>query len=233
MRHSEQFFAERYVGALTNKMMRLYTGWLNIRSFLVYDLQSMVIGLTFPLIFLWYQSWVLGVGMLVRGVLYVGTLTLLHRRRYPYVKESTLAGSQLNGKLSDVISNNQVVRVSGTFDQESQRRREAIQEYKDITRKSRRRKSMVGIIDGFISSSFDLGMVAIAVYLWLQGEVTPGVIVMVLTYTGSISSRLQTASNLVSQWYDLISNSGEMVSILDLPYDVVDGVQAPLLAVKK
>ena len=92
---------------------------------------------------------------------------------------------------------------------------------------------MVGIIDGFISSSFDLGMVAIAVYLWLQGEVTPGVIVMVLTYTGSISSRLQTASNLVSQWYDLISNSGEMVSILDLPYDVVDGVQAPLLAVKK
>ena len=231
--HSEQFFADTFVGSLTKKMSKIFRSWLNFRRLFMYDVKGLVLGFVFPLAFLWIQASALGWVTLARAIAYSVMLYFLQERKSPSQQAASLEDSALSGSISDIVSNHQTVRYFGATDREFSRRQQAIAKRKNITWASWRRGEVIRGVDGIMSFIFDSGIVAYAAWLRLQGQISAGVIVMVISYSTSISGNLRNLAHILRQWYDTTSDAGEMVAIMQQPVDIADVAHARVLEISQ
>lgn len=210
--HSHSYFSDRFAGSLMSKIGNV-TGALShlIPEFLYSPLEAVVRLLISLLIIVSVD--------LRTGTLFLGLVTVLLVVNYflapikeNRARERAAAQSTLRGQITDMFTNVGAVRQYSRSEYESSRVRTLTD---DLLRKSYRSWFMTDVmltINSFLVFAFSLGMFWFLTTEWMNGSVTTGSFVMVLSLVASVSTTLL----FIGRTFNMMARSvGEMKEGLD------------------
>ena len=162
-------------------------------------------------------------------MMFIGVFSLFTRRVREYGKIYADARSVSTGKLVDTITNIWNVKthsrtlfeeqyLSGYFDEEAgaNKRMSNYSEY-------------LQLLQGFMRNVLALGMTLLAAYLWWQGMVSVGDVVLVFSLSMSV---LRMARDGTRRMFDLMERISDIRDALDtvvVPHEITDIPSAPMI----
>lgn len=232
-KHSYDYFTGVFIGALVARVKRYISSFENIFDYVVFSVWWA--GLKLSLIFVvlvWIAPLLAGI-FFVWLVLYIGLTALFIKKKMAKDLLTAEANSYTTGVLADVLTNIFNVKIFG-----SQKREEIL--FKDATLKEerlRRRAWYFGgyqyAFQGFFIGMFEfVGMYA-AVYLWIQGHISAGTIVLMQVYIyASFDSVWNISKNFTRAMY-AVAEAKEMVDVFEMQPSVMDPVDPLPCAITK
>jgi len=221
-RHSYEFFSNRFSGSLVSQSRRFLDAFSTIEDTAVWSLWLSGIRLASMLVVLAFFLPFLGFMFFLSIVLVSSAAMPLLRAQQRRDAEEAEEGTKVTGRFSDVVSNILNVKMFAASDTEQ----DAYREYTEREERARRRSWMAFIrfsaVQNGLSTSFQIGMFAYALFAWFRGEITAGTVVLVQTYLAGIWGIVWDISNAVSRMLKAFANASEMVEIFELPTDLSD-----------
>jgi ABC-type multidrug transport system fused ATPase/permease subunit len=229
--HSHSYFSNRFAGAITNKIHHASEGTFRLLDGTLWGHYGALLSLIASgVLFFMTHVWI--------GVVYVGLIALLIplnlllvRHRRPFVVEYSKEKSKLRGEAVDVITNIAAVRQ---FSRRSD-------EYSGIERATDRvrltdirqwRLSEWGLATNNMLVVCAVGLILFLMYgAWVDGVVTTGDFVLVLTLILSLSNTLVFIGSAMNQFIRVYGEVEEGLDEILLPYEIIDTNSAPTLVV--
>jgi len=177
---------------------------------------TVVLGLHWPA-----MGAVIGIGALA----YVGTAVFLATRVIaPAATLSNALDTRLGGALSDTIGNNAVVKAFGAEAREDARLARVLSKWRRRTRRTWMIVTWSGTIQLGLLLAFRSAIVATALWLWWQGQASPGEVAYVLTtyfvvhgYLRDIGGHINHLQRSVNEMEELVALEAEPVGVADRP----------------
>ncbi|CAO4133527.1 ABC transporter ATP-binding protein [Methylorubrum extorquens] len=177
---------------------------------------TVVLGLHWPA-----MGAVIGLGTLA----YVGTAVFLATRVIgPAATLSNALDTRLGGALSDTIGNNAVVKAFGAEAREDERLARVLSKWRRRTRRTWMIVTWSGTIQLGLLLAFRSAIVATALWLWWQGQASPGEVAYVLTtyfvvhgYLRDIGGHINHLQRSVNEMEELVALEAEPVGVADRP----------------
>ncbi|MBA9066903.1 ATP-binding cassette subfamily B protein [Methylobacterium sp. RAS18] len=175
---------------------------------------TVVLGLHWPA-----MGAVIGLGTLA----YVGTAVFLATRVIaPAATLSNALDTRLGGALSDTIGNNAVVKAFGAEAREDERLARVLSKWRRRTRRTWMIVTWSGTLQLGLLLAFRSAIVATALWLWWQGQATPGEVAYVLTtyfvvhgYLRDIGGHINHLQRSVNEMEELVALEAEPVGVAD------------------
>ena len=224
---SMTFHTSRFGGSLVSQTLKFLAGFNILVEAFVYALMpimcaaiytSVLLAPTIPLyvLFLW--------GLLI---FYIAAAYLLFKKILPINAQAAAAQNTLSGQLSDSILNILAVKTSGKEKYEKEKFEHATAEVRRVDSKRMRATLIRGAILSFITV---LIMVTLAIFAaggnaWFG--ISAGTIVMMFTYTYSLSMQFNRLSQVMQQINRSFGEAHDMTLILDEATLVKDEENAP------
>jgi ATP-binding cassette subfamily B protein len=177
---------------------------------------TVVLGLHWPA-----MGAVIGLGTLA----YVGTAVFLATRVIaPAATHSNALDTRLGGALSDTIGNNAVVKAFGAEAREDERLARVLSKWRRRTRRTWMIVTWSGTLQLGLLLAFRSAIVATALWLWWQGQASPGEVAYVLTtyfvvhgYLRDIGGHINHLQRSVNEMEELVALEAEPVGVADRP----------------
>ncbi|MGY6281847.1 ABC transporter ATP-binding protein [Methylorubrum extorquens] len=177
---------------------------------------TVVLGLHWPA-----MGTVIGLGTLA----YVGTAVFLATRVIaPAATLSNALDTRLGGALSDTIGNNAVVKAFGAEAREDERLARVLSKWRRRTRRTWMIVTWSGTLQLGLLLAFRSAIVATALWLWWQGQASPGEVAYVLTtyfvvhgYLRDIGGHINHLQRSVNEMEELVALEAEPVGVADRP----------------
>ncbi|TFZ58145.1 ABC transporter ATP-binding protein [Methylorubrum sp. Q1] len=177
---------------------------------------TVVLGLHWPA-----MGAVIGFGTLA----YVGTAVFLATRVIaPAATLSNALDTRLGGALSDTIGNNAVVKAFGAEAREDERLARVLSKWRRRTRRTWMIVTWSGTIQLGLLLAFRSAIVATALWLWWQGQASPGEVAYVLTtyfvvhgYLRDIGGHINHLQRSVNEMEELVALEAESLGVADRP----------------
>ncbi|GEL43913.1 multidrug ABC transporter ATP-binding protein [Methylorubrum extorquens] len=177
---------------------------------------TVVLGLHWPA-----MGAVIGLGTLA----YVGTAVFLATRVIaPAATLSNALDTRLGGALSDTIGNNAVVKAFGAEAREDERLARVLSKWRRRTRRTWMIVTWSGTLQLGLLLAFRSAIVATALWLWWQGQASPGEVAYVLTtyfvvhgYLRDIGGHINHLQRSVNEMEELVALEAEPVGVADRP----------------
>ena len=177
---------------------------------------TVVLGLHWPA-----MGAVIGLGTLA----YVGTAVFLATRMIaPAATLSNALDTRLGGALSDTIGNNAVVKAFGAEAREDERLARVLSKWRRRTRRTWMIVTWSGTLQLGLLLAFRSAIVATALWLWWQGQASPGEVAYVLTtyfvvhgYLRDIGGHINHLQRSVNEMEELVALEAEPVGVADRP----------------
>ncbi|AMB45943.1 ABC transporter ATP-binding protein [Methylobacterium sp. AMS5] len=177
---------------------------------------TVVLGLHWPA-----MGAVIGFGTLA----YVGTAVFLATRVIaPAATLSNALDTWLGGALSDTIGNNAVVKAFGAEAREDERLARVLSKWRRRTRRTWMIVTWSGTIQLGLLLAFRSAIVATALWLWWQGQASPGEVAYVLTtyfvvhgYLRDIGGHINHLQRSVNEMEELVALEAESLGVADRP----------------
>lgn len=230
---SMTFHANRFGGSLVSQTQKFVSAYSLLMDNFTYSslptaaTTALTIGLLAPLVPAY-------VGLLaVVLVAYVLIVFKLYRKILPINAAAASAQNRLSGELSDSITNILAVKTAG---------REAYEQgvFEQANREVRAadsRRMMRTVKTGAVTSSLIVLMMGLtAVFIAGGGAwfgISAGTLVMIFTYTNSLTGRLNMLSQTFQQINRALGDAHDLAAALDEPRLVDDAPGAPELAVAR
>ena len=228
--HSPSYFAERMPGTMASRITATSNAvfqtentaaWTVLPPILAVLLAIVLIGSVNPVMAAALTAVAFGMAAIIFRLAKAGTP--IHRN---YAEKA--AG--VDGELVDVISNMSVVRVFGALQREHRRIDERIGVEMGARRASLLYLEKLRLLHAAQTAVITAGLLAWAVKMWLDGEATPGDIVLISSLGFTI---LHGTRDLAVSLVDLtqhVARLDEAIGTLLLPHEMPDAVDAtPLL----
>lgn len=228
--HSPSYFAERMPGTMASRITATSNAvfqtentaaWTVLPPILAVLLAIVLIGSVNPVMAAALAAVAFGMAAIIFRLAKAGTP--IHRN---YAERA--AG--VDGELVDVISNMSVVRVFGALQREHRRIDERIGVEMGARRASLLYLEKLRLLHAAQTAVITAGLLAWAVKMWLDGEATPGDIVLISSLGFTI---LHGTRDLAVSLVDLtqhVARLDEAIGTLLLPHEMPDAVDAtPLL----
>ncbi len=228
--HSPSYFAERMPGTMASRITATSNAvfqtentaaWTVLPPILAVLLAIVLIGSVNPVMAAALAAVAFGMAAIIFRLAKAGTP--IHRN---YAEKA--AG--VDGELVDVISNMSVVRVFGALRREHRRIDERIGVEMGARRASLLYLEKLRLLHAAQTAVITAGLLAWAVKMWLDGEATPGDIVLISSLGFTI---LHGTRDLAVSLVDLtqhVARLDEAIGTLLLPHEMPDAVDAtPLL----
>jgi ATP-binding cassette subfamily B protein len=232
-RHSDQFFANRKIGALAGDVSTFSGAIVSFLDIVFLQASGIIVNFIASLTIIAFMSPVLllplGLATIILIILSVRAVTARGPIRH---KRKTLM-SQLNGTIADILGNQQIVRYFATHNGEVQRVASDRKEIETIIFKE---------IDIFQRETlarqaalFTLQLVTIGTCIWLAttGNVTIAALVFAITYLGRLTGSLFEITPIIRGMEQVFIDSANVTDILTEEPEVIDRPNAPELTVKK
>jgi ATP-binding cassette subfamily B protein len=220
--HSATYFADRYAGALVNKIANAANGTEQLLAQWLWQFFPWIIGLLADLNLTYlahpYFALVLVAWMAVYVPTNVFFVSRLHRLSFRYAE----ASSQLRGQMVDSTSNIDSVRASGEVEYEKGH----IGEYVGLQQVSHLREwwwsEWVLVTNGVLLAGFILSMLTVGIRLIGSGTVSVGSLVMVITVVLALEQRMFFLGQHLTRAVSDYGRVGEGLSELLEPHEIVD-----------
>jgi len=232
-KHSYQFFANRFVGALVRKVNRLVDAFEAITDRLYYDLLPLAIRIIGILLVVFYRNTTLGIILASWILIYVAINYIFTIYKLKYDEANARINTEVTARLADTVTNNINIKIFSALGSE-------LAGFQGLTEEQRKITTFTWHLGGYLEAVQGVFMIAleffvfyIAIRFWNQGLLTIGDFVLIQDYLMQIFTRLWDFGRFFRDIYKHLANAEEMVEILRTPHEIQDAPNAKDLVVDK
>ncbi|MGV6871065.1 ABC transporter ATP-binding protein [Pseudochelatococcus sp. B33] len=233
-RFSTDWHANNFAGSTVRKISRgMWALDLLTDTLLIALLPSLVVlfGTTILLAWRWPM---MGLVVLVGALLYVGaTLALTLWFVAPAARLANAWDTRLGGALADAISCNPVVKAFGAEGREDGRLARVLTKWRHRTRRTWVRGTFAHCSEDGVLLALHAAVIGCVIWLWTQGEATPGDVTFVLTSYALVHGYLYDVGQHVHNLQRSVNDMEELVAMHALPFGVEDRAGARAMRVER
>jgi len=231
--HSHKYFSNRFAGAIASKLTQASEGIKTMTENILWQWLSFLIELVISLYLVFFTDVKIGVIFVVWIVIVTPLNIFLYRKKIPLAKEAIKSETELNANTVDVLTNINAVRdyarglleLNFLYGLIEERRRAGAANWgfseKAIT------------LNNIFETIFAGGMIGSSVYLWTNGQISAGSIILIITLFAQIKRSISNLCQQFNNFADTTSTIKEALSDLLNKHEVVDVPGAKGLEVKE
>ncbi len=230
--HSYQFFTNNFAGSLVTKLKRFVSSFDPLVGFIIGEFLFAIVSVVGILYVLFLHSAILAVTALVWFILFFYVLIYSTRKRIPLERKKSEMESKVTGVLSDIVSNVLNLKLFSSQKGERNYFRDVLEQENEARSKSWSFANKAYSVQAFITLCAKTSLMFVSILLWSYGEVSAGTIVLVISYGGTLFSRLGGLGSAIRRFSDSYVNSAEFVQIINTPIEITDTQNPEILRMK-
>ena len=231
--HSATYFADRFAGALVNKIANAATGTERLISQWLWQFFPWIVGLGADLWITWLAHPWFASGLTLWMAVYVPVNVVwvrkLHKLSFAYAESS----SRLRGRMVDATTNIDTVQLTGEAEHERQHVGESIGDQRVSHLREWWWSEWLLVTNGLLLALFILGMFGIGMVLIGRGQISVGSLVMVVTVVIALEQRMFFLGQNLTQAVSYHGQVAEGLSELLEPHEITDRPGATPLVVTR
>ena len=231
MRHSYQFFANSFSGALTRRVGRFSGAYEHIYYSVVTTLFQTLLYVIGVIGVLAFYNWTLGLIVGVWAAIFVAVQWWLSKWQQPLRIARAEKDTELTAALADSISNQNTIALFSANSYEEGLVNSASDRLKAAVVKAWTFDAVIYGIQGLLSITLNVGMIWIGIRYWQQGILSIGDLVLIQTYLFGIFNNLWTIGKQFRVINNALADASEMIEVMQTPFGVKDKKGAKHLAV--
>jgi len=220
--HSYMFFADNFSGSLVSKSRKFVRAFEVMHDILIDRFWTCFVLFAAIFTVFFIQARLIAFIFLAMSITYISIVFLMSRKKVEYDLAEAAADSQVTGYLADSITNVLSIKSSSALNRE-------VKDFKKVTGKEaglRLRAWMFGNKINAIQSAISMAVqiiVAFATgYLWLRGDISAGLFVLVQSYSNTIGNNFWDLGQASTKFTKSLSDMKEIVDIFKQTPDVLD-----------
>ncbi len=231
LKHSYDFFASNFAGALIRKIQRLGNSFGTITETVVWNLFPSAILIAGVLIVLLRSYPLFGALMAAWSVVVIGESILFLRWKLPLDQVRAEKDSHQTAVLSDAVTNAlNILQFNG----QTREKKHFTDVANDVIRawlNSWRLSEYNHMLQGVGNIALEAGLIALAIYKWQSGELTIGDFALLQGYGYALSSQLFDTGRTLRSLFEALADGKEMVEILEEQVEITDASNAKPLVI--
>ncbi len=231
--HSHQYFSDRFAGSLSNKIKQAADGMRDFTEAWLWQFLSFFISVIASFVIVFVTSPIVGLILLALFVFITPLNIFLAGKRVPRSVAAQAAETKLNGASVDLITNIVAVHEYARRSFELTRIKELIATRRDLGIRNWSYGEWVLVLNNVIQGIFTGAMLLTAVYLAMQGIITPGDVILFLTMVSLLESQLTFIGSQFNSFAESWGTVKESLEEITQAYDVADTKEAPPLPVSE
>jgi len=229
--HSATYFADRFAGALVNKVANAATGTERLISQWLWQFFPWIVGLVADLWITYLAHPYFALALVVWMAVYIPVnafwVSRLHRLSFAYAEASSL----LRGRMVDTTTNIDTVQLTGEVAFERQHVGESIGHQRLTHLREWWWSEWLLVTNGVLLALFMLSMFGIGMWLIARGAISVGSLVMVVTVVIALEQRMFFLGQNLTQAVSYHGQVSEGLAELLEPHEITDRPGAtPLVA---
>jgi ATP-binding cassette, subfamily B, multidrug efflux pump len=232
VRQSWAFFQNDFAGRISNRVMQTAP---SVRSTLTATISAvwyiLVYGISAIALTASAERW-LAVPILLWFAAYAALLYFLVPRMRERSKVSSIARSELTGRIVDSYTNILTVKLFARAREEDEYVRDAVDRHVDLFTASQRLLTVFGVTLDILNALLIAGSGALALLLWRFGKIEVGAIAMVLPLTLQLTNMSRQIALRVTEIFEDVGIVQEGMLTIARPLQLPDPVHARPLTVK-
>lgn len=222
-RFSTDWHANNFAGSTVRKITRgMWALDLLTDTILIALLPSVVVLVGTTALLAWHWP-AMGLVVLLGALLYVGvTVALSLNYVAPAARLANSWDTRVGGALADAISCNPVVKAYGGELREDARLATVMAKWALRTRRTWVRGTTSGTAQQFVLLALRASVIGLVIWLWANGQATPGDVAFVLTSYAVVHGYLRDVGQHVHNLQRSVNDMEELVAMHALPYGVPD-----------
>ncbi len=227
--HSPSYFSERMPGTMASRITATSNAVFQTENTASWNVLPPVLAVLLAIALIGSVNLVMALSLAAVAFTMAGIIFWLARAGTPIHRNFAEKAAGVDGELVDVISNMSVVRVFGALMREHRRIDERIGVEMGARRASLLYLEKLRLLHAGQTALITAGLLAWAVKMWLDGEASPGDIVLISSLGFTI---LHGTRDLAVSLVDLtqhLARLDEAIGTLLLPHEMPDAVDARVL----
>ncbi len=231
--HSYQFFANNFAGSLVTKMKRFITSADQLYGFFVRDFVLAGVAVVGVLVVLFYNNVLLGTLALVWFTIFFFAMVYFTKIRIPLEREKSKMESKVTGVISDIITNIINLKLFSSKKREQKDFDALLKEEDRIRMRTWNMANGAYTCQSIITIFAQVSLIYTSVWLWSKGLITPGTIVLTVSYSQILFNRLGFLGSSIRRFTDAYTNAKEFTDLLNEQVEITDPTKPEVLAVTK
>ncbi|MDV3253423.1 ABC transporter ATP-binding protein/permease [Devosia sp. BK] len=232
-RFSTDWHANSFAGSTVRKVTRGMWALDSLNDILLIALLPSIVMLVGASILLGSYWPVMGLVVALGSVIYI-TFTVLMSVGYvaPAASLANAWDTRLGGSLADAVSCNSVVKAFGAEHREEERLKHVLSKWDTRTRRTWKRGTLNGTIQGFLMTLMQAGILGTGLYMWTQGLASAGDITFVLAMFFVLQGYLRDVGMHIRNLQRSVNDMEELVALNGMRLGVEDKAGAKPIAIK-
>lgn len=231
--HSYSFFSNSFTGALVQKVNRLQRSFERFWDAIFYGFFPLTIRIVGSIFFVIHENIVIGSIMIAWTALFVlfNILFSLYKTRFDSVRARL--DSKVTATLADAITNAIPIKLFTGKKAEEERFHAVTDSHRKSVLVSWRLGVASDAVQNVLFIFLEFFLFYISLFAWRDGTLSVGGIILIQGYFMQLSGRLWDIGRRIRDTYEAITDSKEMVEIMNAPLGVQDEHTAKDLVVTK
>lgn len=221
-KHSYDFFANNFAGALVTKVNRLTRAYETLADRFCWDFLHLLTRIVFATVLLYYFSKPLMYILLSFVLVYLVIISTLYKFKYKLDVANAKADTKVTASLADAITNVITTKTFAKSDYEINRFFGVSYDRFLARRKSWVVGNHIDVLQAALIVIAEVSLIYFSVKLWGEGTVTVGSIVMAQFFFFGIMGNMWNLGRVIRNTYEAFADSEEMTRIMNREIDVKD-----------
>ena len=222
LRHGRKFFVNHFAGSLLNDHRQMRGAFDVFMDHGTFTFFWWLIVFTGSLVALAFIFPVGAIGILIWFALYLIVVVAVSKKKYKHERKVAALNSSMTGLLADNLSNAITIKTFGA----ETREKEHFQHRNEVRHRARHRNKYWSRwrngLQGVMLVILDVFVLALGAYYWMQGEISPGIIVLILYYARNISKEVWSFSRMINAMTQAYADGNKFMEHIRTKPDISD-----------
>jgi ATP-binding cassette subfamily B protein len=222
LKHGRKFFVNNFAGSLLNDHRQMRGAFDVFMDHGTFTFFWWLIVFTGSLVALAFIFPIGAVGILIWFFLYMIIVVQISKKKYVHEQKVAKLNSSMTGLLADNLSNAMTIKTFGAEHREQGHfsQRNEVRHRARLRNKywSRWRNGLQGVMLVIL----DVSVLLVGAYYWMIGEISPGVIVLILYYGNNISQEVWNFSRMINAMTQAYADANKFMEHIRKSPDIVD-----------
>ena len=229
LKHGRKFFINHFAGALLNdhrQMRGAFDVFMDHGTFTLFWWVIVFFGSLTALTFIFPIG---AVAIVIWFLVYLFIVVMVSKKKYVHERKVTALNSSMTGLLADNLGNAMTIKTFGAEGREQAyfQKRNEVRHQARLRNKywSRWRNGLQGVMLVVL----DVSMLLLGAYYWMKGQISPGVIVLILYYSNNISQEVWNFSRMINAMTQAFADANKFMDHIRTPPAINDplSVESP------
>lgn len=221
-RQGYHFFSDSFSGSLVAKSKRFVGSFERLFDIFLFSFWMTSVQVIGILITLYILAPSIALPFLLFVMGYVWFSWSIMRKKTVYDENSAKEDSHMTARLSDVLGNVMTVKTFAAESNEKTAFAEASTVLEQTRRKAWNFQNIIFLGQSALLDGLSLTVIGISLYLWFDGKISLGTVVLAQWYMSSIFSSMFGLNRSFGQFVQGLAEASEMIEIFETPSEITN-----------